>query len=67
MTNPTAALSKIAGYPVELTIRGERAFTFSFDAADRAAGERVAAFFAAAATVSVDVDDECGTCVYVNI
>lgn len=52
-------MSKIAGYPVEITIRGERAFTFSFESVDTNAGDKLAAFMKdGGANVSVETDAE---------
>lgn len=51
-------LSAVAGYPVEITIRGERAFTFSFDAIDPRAGQKLAAFMGATAKTSIATDAE---------
>lgn len=69
-----ASLSKIAGVPVEVTIRGDAEFTFSMDGDHRAAAERLAADIrASGAEAAVEVDDisEPGfpafiTCVYVE-
>ncbi|MDN7790472.1 hypothetical protein QZM66_23180 [Burkholderia contaminans] len=62
-----AQLNVIAGRPLELTIRGARAFTFSFDEYDPAAGARVARFFTPVAIATVDADVECGTHIYVDV
>lgn len=69
-----ASLSRIAGAPVEVTIRGDGKFTFSMDGDHRAAAERLAADIrASGAEATVDVSDisEPGfpafiTCVYVE-
>jgi len=69
-----AFLSKIAGVPVEVTIRGDGKFTFSMDGDHRAAADRLAADIrASGAKATVDVSDisEPGfpafiTCVYVE-
>ena len=58
-------LSAIAGQPVEVTIRGDRSFTFWFDAIDAAAAQRLADTVKGE-KVEVDADAELGTCVYVN-
>ncbi|KVZ03350.1 hypothetical protein [Burkholderia stagnalis] len=62
-----AQLNVIAGRPLALTIRGARAFTFSFNEYDPAAGARVARFFAPMAATTVEADAECGTFVYVDV
>jgi len=64
--NALSQISKIAGHQVEMTIRGDRNFTFSFDAADQAAAQRIVDFFGKDAQCEVAIDDECGTFVYVN-
>ena len=69
-----ASLSRIAGVPVEVTIRGDGEFTFSMDGDHRAAAERMAADIRASgaeATVEVCDISEPGlpafiTCVYVD-
>lgn len=62
-------LSGIAGRPVEITIRGERAFTWWMDAADPEAAAKLAAFAKADPRVTVEstMDPETGTCVYVDV
>lgn len=40
-----AQLTKIAGVQVEITVRGEKAFTFSWDGQDNGAAEKIKAFF----------------------
>lgn len=61
-----AIVSKLAGVQVELTIRGDKEFTFStFDRND-AAAERIASYFRSNAQVEVEHDDECGSFVYVT-
>ncbi|MDR3100784.1 MAG: hypothetical protein LBV73_27440 [Paraburkholderia sp.] len=64
-TRLEAVLSRLAGHPVEITIRAERAFTISFEAIDRPAGERIASFVGGRST-SVETDGECGTFVYIE-
>ncbi|RIQ79060.1 hypothetical protein D0837_17260 [Bordetella avium] len=61
-------ITKIAGRAVELTIRGEKSFTFSFDGRDDSASARLMDFFrSATAKVTSDYDAECDhTCVYVD-
>lgn len=64
-------LGKIAGQPVEITIRGETEFTWSLAKPDHAAGERLAAFAKKDPRVTADVqtfeDDGTGTFVYLSI
>lgn len=62
-----ANISKAIGISVELTIRGERKFTFSTDEVNRELPTKISAFFGKAATVTEDHDEECGTCAYVEI
>ena len=67
LTRLESSLHAIAGRPLELTIRGARAFTFSFDEYDPAVGARVARFFAPMAVATVDADVECGMHIYVDV
>ena len=62
-----AQISKIAGATVELTIRGERSFTFSLDEVNEKAAAKIAKFFEGQAAVSVTHDEECGSFVYVEV
>jgi GTP cyclohydrolase II len=60
-------ISKIAGAPVSMTIRGLKEFTWSTEDRNDEAAEKIRAYFAAAAkSVTVAHDDECGSFVYVN-
>ncbi|MGU9992736.1 hypothetical protein D0839_16285 [Bordetella avium] len=60
-------ITKIAGRAVELTIRGEKSFTFSFDGRDDSASARLMDFFRSAGKAASDYDAECDhTCVYVD-
>ncbi|HEX3163560.1 MAG TPA: hypothetical protein VHQ92_13365 [Pseudolabrys sp.] len=59
-------ISKIAGRQVELTIRGERNFTFSFDDVDLKAANAIAEFFKGQGRVKIETDDECGTFIYLD-
>lgn len=61
-----ATMTKIVGQPVDLTIRGEKSFTFSTEAVDPNLGDVIAAYFGKLATVTVDHDDECGSFAYVK-
>lgn len=65
--NPGASISQVAGRAVEVTIRGERSFTFSFNCIDKDATAKICAFFLGLALVEVDEDEECGTCIYCEI
>ena len=58
-------LSSIAGHDVEITIRGDRSFTFYFDAIDPEAAKKLAAT-AQGEKIEIDEDPELGTCVYIN-
>lgn len=58
-------LTAIAGHEVEVTIRGDRSFTFWFDAIDAAAAQRLADTVKGE-KVEIDADPELGTCIYVN-
>lgn len=60
-------ISKIAGVPVEITIRGDRQFTYSFDGVDAAAADKVVRFFGSLAACEVVADDECGTFIYCDL
>ena len=65
--NLEAALAQVVGAPVEITVRGERDFTFSTDRIDQDFEFHLVKFFGAAMTLqSVDIDDECGTFVYMR-
>lgn len=59
-------LTSIAGLPVEITIRGLRSFTMSFEAVDDAATARLTQYFAGQAQTSVMVDAETGTYIYLE-
>jgi hypothetical protein len=58
--------SGMIGAPVELTIRGEREFTFSTETVCADLPGRVAAFFGPLATVTGAHDPECGSFAYVT-
>jgi phosphatidylserine decarboxylase len=60
-------LSQIAGLPVEVTIRGLRAFTFSFESVNASAVAAIENFFAGNLKMTVETDDECGTFIYATI
>jgi len=61
-------MSKVAGAAVELTIRAERAFTFSFESINKEAATKLAKFFEGQgqAKVEVEHDEECGSFVYLE-
>jgi hypothetical protein len=65
--NLEARMTALVGKPVELTVRGEKAFTFSTETVTADLGERIAAFFGALATVRVEHDEECGSFAYVEV
>ena len=65
--DPVASFSQVASRAVEVTIRGERSFTFSFDCIDRDATAKICAFFLGCASVEVVEDEECGTFIYCEI
>lgn len=58
--------SGIVGRPVELTVRGEREFTFSTETVCDDLPARVAAFFGPLASVTAAHDPECGSFAYVT-
>ena len=61
------AINQVAGREVEITIRGERNFTFSFDAIDKVATSKICAFFEGQAKIKVHEDEECGTFIYCDV
>lgn len=63
--NMEARLSKIAGTQLEITIRGDKNFTFTFNSVNKAATDKLVKFFNGY-SVAVDADEECGTCIYVD-
>ncbi len=60
-------LSAIAGVPVEITIRGLREFTFSFESVNQSATDAIVNFFGSQALVKVETDNECGTFIYATV
>jgi len=62
--NAPTTIEKIAGRPLELTIRGEKSFTLSFDGVDQSATSRLVEFFQN--KCQVEVDAECGTFIYIE-
>ena len=60
-------ISEVVGAPVEITIRGEREFTFSLPHADQDLEFHLVQFFGPLMTVdSAEIDNECGTFVYMT-
>lgn len=66
-TRLEAQMTALVGTPVELTIRGERSFTFSTEAVVANLGNVVAAYFGKLATVTADHDDEIGSFAFVEV
>ena len=60
-------MTQIVGTPVELTVRGLKSFTFSTEEVTCDLGEKVAAYFGKLAQVTVEHDEECGSCAYVEV
>ena len=61
------AINTVAGREVEVTIRGDRSFTFSFEAIDKQATRKICDFFKGQAKIEVEEDEECGTFIYCEI
>ena len=64
------AVSNVAGRQVELTVRGLREFTFSFEGIDLQAEKRIIGYFGNLAECNVSrIDDETDkfTSVFVNV
>lgn len=62
--NAPASIQKIAGREIELTIRGDKSFTLSFDCIDKIATSKIVQFFKG--QCEVEEDDECGTFIYIE-
>lgn len=60
-------LTQIADVPVEVTIRGLRQFTFSFETVNESAVAAIERFFGQHAKFEVEYDDECGTFIYATV
>ena len=63
-------LSRVAGVSVEITIRGERKFTYSFDGDNESAVSALKNYFGTQGVFSSDsgYDHECDhTCLYHNL
>lgn len=65
--NIEQVISKLAGQKAEITIRGDREFTFSFESVNVDGAEKIKVFFGNQAKFEIDHDEECGTFVYVNV
>jgi hypothetical protein len=66
-SNLEASLAEVVGVPVDVTIRGERNFTFSTDRVDQDLEFRLVKFFGPLMVLeSVSIDAECGTFVYMR-
>lgn len=60
-------MAKVAGLPVEITVRGKRSFTFSFEGKNEIAAKKIQQYFAPVA-LEYDYDEECDlTCLYMNL
>lgn len=66
-SNLEAIMSDIVGVEVELTVRGDRKFTFSTWDVMPTLGEKVAGYFGKLAKVTVEHDEECGSFAYVEV
>ena len=62
-------ISKVAETEVEITIRGEKSFTFSYEGENQKAENGIKAFFKNAVNSLIcDYDEECDyTCIYVEV
>ena len=63
-----STLTKVAGAPVEITIRGDREFTFSTEIVHQDLEFALFNYFAGAMQISAptEIDNECGTFVYMR-
>lgn len=60
-------MTQVAGVPVEITIRGEKSFTFSFEGKNEVAAKKIQEYFYPV-VLDYDYDEECDlTCLYMNI
>ena len=60
-------MTKVVGFPVEITIRGKRSFTFSFEGKNETAAKKIQQYFAPV-LLEYDYDEECDlTCLYMNL
>jgi hypothetical protein len=65
--NTVNKINKVAGREVEVTVRGLRSFTFSFEDVDKEATRKICEFFKGHAKIEVQEDEECGTFIYCDI
>lgn len=62
----TATLTEIAGRPIEITVRGDNDFTFSYEGDHPEAAARLGEFFGM--SLAPSYDEECDfTCVYATL
>ena len=63
-----ATLAKIVGTDVEITVRGEREFTFSTEHVDQDLEFHLVRYFGKLMVIDAEtqIDDECGTFVYMR-
>ena len=60
-------MTKVAGVLVEITIRGKKSFTCSFEGKNEVAAKKIQKYFAPV-TLEYDYDEECDlTCLYMNL
>ena len=60
-------MTKVAGIPVEITVRGKRSFTFSFEGKNETAAKKIQQYFAPV-SLEYDYEEECDlTCLYMNL
>lgn len=60
-------MTQVAGVPVEITVRGKKAFTFSFEGKNETAAKKIQQYFAPV-HLEYDYDEECDlTCLYMNL
>lgn len=60
-------MTKVAGLPIEITVRGKRSFTFSFEGKNEVAAKKIQKYFAPV-LLEYDYDEECDlTCLYMNL
>lgn len=65
--NLQAQISRHVGLPVEITIRGERAFTFSTETVEPDLEARIRAFFGQTFALTTEHDPECGSFCYAEL
>ena len=66
-TRLESKIAEIVGTPVNITVRGDREFTFSVDHVNQDLEFHLVRFFGKSMTVDgVSLDDECGTFVYMT-